>query len=132
MSTKRLTYSQVKPYRLTMLVEQGRMCALCGQPLAEDKAVLDHDHKEGHVRGVLHAGCNSLLGKLENNYRRYGVDNLHLFLAGASAYLVRGSRIPSEERVLHPTFKTDEQKAEARRAAARKRYQAKKLENNRS
>ena len=131
MSVKRLTYSQVKPYRLTMWAEQGRMCALCGQPVPEDKAVLDHDHKDGHVRGVLHSGCNSLLGKLENNYRRYGVDNLHLFLAGASTYLIRGSRIPPEDRVLHPTFKTDEQKAEARRAAARKRYAEKKLENNR-
>ena len=121
----KLTAGDVGPYRAILLIRQGGLCALCGEPLKE-RDVLDHDHKHGHIRGVLHSGCNSLLGKLENNYKRYGVINLHRFLAGAGAYLTRGDRIPLEERVLHPTFKTPEELREARNAKARARRAAAK------
>ena len=122
----KLTYSQVPVYREVVLEHQGGVCAICGQPIPKGTDVLDHDHKDGHIRGVLHRGCNSLLGKLENNHKRYGVQDLRLFLAGVSSYLTRSSRIPLEDRVLHPTFKTDEEKREARREKARARRQAAK------
>lgn len=119
MATK-LAAGDVGPYRAILLKRQGGLCALCGEPIKE-RDVLDHDHKQGHIRGVLHSGCNSLLGKLEGNYRRFGVSSLHLFLAGAAQYLTRGSRIPLEERVYHPLFKTDAEKREARNLKARER-----------
>ena len=69
----RLTQAAVKGYREAKLKEQGGRCALTGYTISAAEAVLDHDHATGHVRGVLHRGVNALLGKCENNYRRYGV-----------------------------------------------------------
>lgn len=123
---KRLAQGDVGPYREILAARQGGLCTLCGEPLTGDGDALDHDHKAGHVRGVLHRGCNSLLGKLENNFKRYGVKNLHRFLSGAGAYLTRGERIPVEDRVLYYTFKTPEEIREARNAKARARRAAAK------
>ena len=123
--TTKLAAGAVGLYRAILLKRQGGLCALCGEPLKE-RDVLDHDHKQGHIRGVLHSGCNSLLGKIENNAPRFGVHNIHKFLSGAGAYLTRGDRIPLDERVLHPTFKTPEEIREARNAKARARRAAAK------
>jgi hypothetical protein len=65
----RLKYTEVQEYRQTQLAQQNNCCALCGE-LIEGDAVLDHDHKTGLVRRVLHRGCNALLGKIENNMAR--------------------------------------------------------------
>lgn len=116
-----LKASQVAPVRARLLAEQGGKCALCKQPCVADKAVLDHCHSEGMIRGVLHRSCNSLLGKLENNRARYGLgkdSDFAAFLAGVMQYLV-SSKL--KYNLLHPTFKTPEQKRVARNAAARKR-----------
>ena len=43
-------------------------CPLLGVPLSQDDAVVDHDHKTGHVRGVVHRQANALMGKIENYY----------------------------------------------------------------
>jgi hypothetical protein len=37
--------------------QRGR-CALCEQPLDTKVWVIDHDHKTGAFRGLLHAWCN--------------------------------------------------------------------------
>lgn len=117
----KLTYRQVKEYREVLLDKQSGCCAICGKPVDPSSSVLDHDHINGHVRGVLHRGCNSLLGKVENNYRRFGVVDLMSFLAGAGTYLINGSRIPMEQRVIYPTFKTEDEKKEKRKTARSKR-----------
>lgn len=65
----RLKYTEVQEYRQTQLAEQNYCCALCGE-LIDGDAVLDHDHKTGLIRRVLHRGCNALLGKIENNMAR--------------------------------------------------------------
>lgn len=47
--------------------QQGR-CDICKQPLTllgKGKGAIDHCHKHGHVRGLLCAPCNLLLGRLE-------------------------------------------------------------------
>ncbi len=50
------------------VLKQGGCCALCGKPVAEGKRlVVDHDHKTGLVRGLLHPACNTGLGKLGDN-----------------------------------------------------------------
>lgn len=43
-----------------MLKAQSGNCALCFEPLLQDKN-LDHDHKTGEIRGILHGRCNRLL-----------------------------------------------------------------------
>ena len=114
---RKLKYAEVADTRAEMLKAQGHKCALCGLPLSADKAVLDHDHKTGIVRAALHASCNSLLGKVENNAPRYGVPNLSAFLHGAAKYLQNHS--DNRTGLLHPTHKTDEEKRVLRNKKAR-------------
>lgn len=123
---RKLKVSEVKPVRESMLVRQGGKCELCGCPVTQATAVLDHCHKSGVIRAVLHRGCNSLLGKIENNYRRYGVQDLHLArLAPAVFQYLTKHKMP-QHPYLHPTFKTEDEKRERRNALARKRRAAAK------
>lgn len=124
MSVRKLKTTEVKKVREEMLRRQGGVCALTRYPLDQKDAVLDHDHKTGHVRGVLHRGVNSLLGKLENNHARYGV-SLPQVLAmgrGLEAYL----KADYDTMPLHPTHKTEDEKRIRRNALARKRRATKK------
>lgn len=115
-----LKASQVPGVRAKLLADQGGKCALCGLHCPAAKAVLDHCHSEGFIRGTLHRSCNSLLGKLENNRARYGLGNdmeFAAFLAGVFKYL---HATKNKYSTLHPTFKTPEQKRIARNTKARK------------
>lgn len=102
-----------------MLSEQTGCCALCQEPVLDD-AVLDHCHKTGLIRGVLHRGCNSLLGKIENNMPRSQVnlDRLEKIAENLIKYIVT----PKSE-FLHPTHRTPEEKKlrAKKRAKARRR-----------
>ena len=113
----RLTQAATKAYREAKLKEQGGRCALTGYSISAAEAVLDHDHATGHVRGVLHRGVNSLLGKCENNYRRYGL-SLPLLAAMApplGAYLTQDY----SNNPLYPTHRTEDEKRELRNKRAR-------------
>jgi Recombination endonuclease VII len=43
---------------------QKGLCAICGKA---GELVIDHDHKTGKFRGLLHRNCNSALGLLQDN-----------------------------------------------------------------
>lgn len=120
----RLKTTQVKPTRDDMLTKQGGRCAITHYPLPAEKAVLDHDHASGHVRAVLSRGANSLLGKLENNYKRYGLSLGELFALGRNleAYMTRDYTT----NPLHPTHKSEDEKRIRRNTLARKRRVIKK------
>lgn len=113
----RLKHAGVATFREELLAKQGGRCAVCGTRLASASAVLDHDHRTGAIRGVLHRGCNSLLGKLENNALRYGVTDIGTFTNGVAAYL--RMHMVNVTGMLHPTHKTDEEKRLARNKKAR-------------
>lgn len=100
--SRKMKYNEIPTIREQLLVENNRCCALCGLPVPDGKGVLDHDHKTGSIRGALHRGCNSLLGKLENNYKRYGVD-LKMFSLGLSKYLEDNES--DQYGLIHPTHK---------------------------
>jgi hypothetical protein len=119
---RRLKVSEVASTRAALAEKQAGRCAICLQPLS--KNVLDHDHSTGAVRATLHSGCNSLLGKIENNYRRYGVTNLAAFLSGVASYLQRHTT--NQTGLLHPTHKDDEEKRLLRNKRARVTRAAKK------
>lgn len=124
---KRLTATQVKLLRVKLAAEQGNRCALCGGQFgvkAPTDPVLDHDHKTGAVRGVLHRGCNSLLGKVENNAPRYGVRDVFAFCAGIPNYLRQ--HLTNITGYLHPTHKTEDEKRLLRNLRARKSRAKKK------
>lgn len=119
----RLKASEVKQYRLTLLSTQGHKCALCGQELDETEAVLDHDHKSGYIRGVLHRGCNSLEGKIANSLAMNKItpERLQNILDNYIFYTNQ------HHAVLHPTHRTPEEKKlrTKRRAKLRKKNAAK-------
>jgi hypothetical protein len=58
-----------------MLAEQGGRCAICGGP---DPQHVDHDHRNGWVRGILCFNCNGGLGQFKDDPK---------LLAGAYTYL---------------------------------------------
>lgn len=116
----KLKYTEIKTHREKLLLEQNQCCALCGEQIVDD-AVLDHDHKTGLIRRVLHRGCNLLLGKIENNLIRNGISperlnniakNLVTYMEHNYADIVHPTHLTSEERRL---------KAKKKRAAAKKR-----------
>lgn len=54
--------------RDALLASQGGLCGICAATVRfeighrRDRAVVDHDHATGRVRGVLCSACNLLLG----------------------------------------------------------------------
>jgi len=50
-----------------LFASQQGICPPCGEPIEFSKAVLDHDHKTGRVRGFIHHRCNSALGIFADN-----------------------------------------------------------------
>lgn len=103
----KLTYRQIPEFRQTQLQAQNQCCALCGEIIVDD-SVLDHDHDSGIIRGVLHRGCNALLGKIENNMARNKVNLQRLTLI--SHNLIDYLLADAVTDLLHPTYKTKEER----------------------
>lgn len=67
-------YMREKRYGVTreqfeqMLIDQKRVCAICGLPNRNGKRLsVDHDHQTSKVRSLLCNSCNLLLGYAEEN-----------------------------------------------------------------
>jgi Recombination endonuclease VII len=71
-------YGVTEEFIQNELKRQNYSCALCGEYM--DKPYIDHDHKLGKFRGLIHFKCNILLG--------HAGDNAGL-LKKASSYLLR-------------------------------------------
>lgn len=108
----KLKTREIKEYRETQLQHQNQKCALCGESIELD-AVLDHDHKTGLIRQVLHRGCNSLLGKIENSMPRSRVDIRRL--EGIAHNLVSYLTTTHTE-IRHPTHLTPEERKMKKKA----------------
>jgi hypothetical protein len=121
----KLKGKDVKSTRASLLEKQGYKCTLCGRDCTDDQAVLDHDHKGGHIRSVLHRGCNAAEGKIMNSMRRYGIPNPIEFLENMIRY--QQDHATNRTGLIHPLHKTPEEKVAAVKARAkRKRAAAKK------
>lgn len=119
---RKLKYTEIKTLREQLLKEQNYKCALSDMPLTPERAVVDHNHKNGRIRAVLDRGVNSLLGKIENGMAINLIDleRLHIMCLNLITYLKE-----SEKDLLHPTHKTPEE----RKTRAKKRAQAKRKKN---
>ncbi len=97
----KLKRTEIKSYRELQLQQQQNLCALCGEHILDD-AVLDHDHKSGLIRRVLHRGCNSMLGKIENNMPRSRITmaRLDAFARNLVTYITN-----AHTDLIHPTHK---------------------------
>jgi hypothetical protein len=123
--TTKLKGKDVKGTRASLLEKQGYKCTLCQRDCSEEQAVLDHDHKGGHIRSVLHRGCNAAEGKIMNSMRRYGIQNPIEFLENMIKY--QKDHATNQTGLIHPLHKTPEEKVAAVKARAkRKRAAAKK------
>jgi len=123
---RRLKQNEIAEVRTQIRERQSSKCSICQLPVSLSAAVLDHDHKTGAVRGVLHRGCNSLLGKLENNAARYGVLDIGSFTNGVAQYL--RNHMTNITGLIHPTHKSDDEKAIIRRNKAKAYRQRKRDE----
>jgi DNA-binding sugar fermentation-stimulating protein len=102
----KIKHREIVDYRNLFLEQQQRRCALCNEPIDGD-AVLDHCHKTGRLRRTLHRGCNSMLGKIENNMARSQMTNERLREFAKRLVLY----IESEwDDIVHPTHKTPEER----------------------
>ena len=116
----KLKGKDIKPTRTRLLEQQSFKCALCMLDCSEDQAVLDHNHQGGHVRAVLHRGCNATEGKIMNSMRRYGIKDPLQFLESMIKY--QQHHAMNQTGLIHPTFKTPEEKI----AATKKRVKRKR------
>jgi hypothetical protein len=122
----RLKTTEVKPTRERLYLAQAARCGVCQFHIVKGDDVLDHDHDTGAIRGVLHRSCNALLGKIENAYRRFGVKDLAAWAQGMPAYLQQHRM--NRTGLLHPTFKTDDEKRVRRNKLAVKRRATRKAQ----
>lgn len=123
----RIKTSQIKPLTARILAEQGGVCPLCRQEIQDGMACLDHDHTTGEIRGVLCRNCNGMEGRIHNRViaakrKLSPIEWLTNLLEYWKLHRI------SQHHLLHPTFKTDDEKrllrnakARARRAAAKKK-----------
>lgn len=122
----RLSVKGVADHRALLLTQQGNVCAMCGEPFSpKNPPVLDHDHKTGLCRSVLHRGCNAALGHVENNRARYFMTDpvrLSKWARAIATYLTKDY----SGNPYHPTFKTEDEKRERRNKQARARRAAAK------
>ena len=113
---------QIKALKMLILKEQHYECAICGLNMRKDtsNACLDHDHAEGHIRGVLCRNCNRGEGKVLTQMRtcKRGGSGLNWLLM-LMQYLVK-HQTPQNNWV-HPTHKTPDEKRLLRNKKARTR-----------
>jgi len=121
----KLKPKDIKPLREQLLQEQEGKCAICHETIDTSEAVLDHCHKTGLVRAVLHRGCNAFIGALENNQKRNRVTTSRLaaILANFENYVV------TTKPITHPSHLTPEERIERQQRRAKKRRQRAKKSN---
>lgn len=95
-----MKYKDIKTLREQLYEEQNGICALCSTKMDINDTALDHCHKTGFIRAVLHRQCNRYLGRLENNRKRYKITD-EMFLTIAPTAALYCLKLRTE---IHPTF----------------------------
>ena len=113
----KIKQKDIRLLREQYYAEQNGLCALCFEHMDPFESVLDHDHKTGQLRGVLHRGCNAYIGSMENNLarNRISTNRLSLILINFMSY------ISTHKPIRHPTHLTPEERIERTRLRAKKR-----------
>jgi hypothetical protein len=63
-------YTRAWRYGITVeamntLLDSNSSCEICNEVFDTKRKVIDHCHKDGHIRGILCDSCNTTLGQLE-------------------------------------------------------------------
>jgi hypothetical protein len=109
MKTKILKQKDLADYRAKLYAEQSGMCPLCNKYIPYEKAALDHCHKTGPIRAVLHGNCNSQEGRVKNHAARSGIQ-YELFVENLLMYW----GLVHNEHPIHPKHLSKEQKEQKR------------------
>lgn len=126
MSIRQLKTNEVASVLSQIVVKQGKVCAVCGKPFTpRDRAVLDHCHTTGFIRGALHNSCNGAEGRVKTkaNLGHKGV-SAHDYIVGLGKYLDL-NKTP-RFNLIHPTHMTEDAKRELRNKKAREARARKK------
>ena len=125
----KLARTAMRAWVAGQLKKQGGLCAICQTPIdlkIKGEGVVDHDHDDGEIRGVLHRSCNAAEGKIANAAGAWGAKSMKYpdiiaFLEKTLTYL------KSEGTgFLYPMHKTpDEKKSATQLRAAKKRAEVK-------
>lgn len=123
--------------RLAILKAQGFKCPLCLQPLHESstkkKPTLDHNHTTGYIRGVLCNNCNGKEGKIWNAARiaagkgKSTLDWLQRLVFYHDLHLDPQWGSHTRRGLIHPTFKSKNDKRLKALARAKRKRMADKL-----
>lgn len=110
-----LTHKTLQQWKQNQFYKQNGDCVLCGLPLDSwNQANADHNHHTGHMRGLLHGLCNSVLeGKVAGLMYRAGLKGKADFptvLRNLADYWEQDY----SEQPIHPSFVLDESKKFAR------------------
>ncbi len=119
--TIKLKATQLPKVRQAIVTSQKRYCPLCLKRWTlkptNDQCV-DHDHKSGHIRGVLCRNCNHMEGKVRTASIRAKRDGSELaWLERLVAYLQKHESSPLP--YIHPRHKSDDDKRLLRNKRAR-------------
>jgi len=115
----KLTTAKLTVVRAAMVRQQKGLCAVCGNPFTKkDIPAVDHCHKTGVIRGVLHISCNQAEGRVRSraSMGHSGVSQDD-FLIGLGNYLEK-HKTP-QTQYIYPTHKTEDEKRLARNKKAR-------------
>ena len=63
-------YGITKEQKIALLELQEYCCAGCWEPLGVGKTDVDHDHKTGIIRGIMHPNCNRALGLVNDESQK--------------------------------------------------------------
>ena len=127
-----LKQNEIKSLRKKLWMKQKKKCAILGQEINFEDAVLDHKHKlkkekagpngKGLIRGVLHFQANALEGVIAKKFKRYGLHNfisLPKFLRRMADFI---ENPPAPQIYIHPSEKPKSKKLGKREYNRIKKY----------
>lgn len=111
-----MKYKDIKYLKENIWLQNNKKCPVLDTEVPLDKCVLDHKHKrkdeeagpddKGLIREVLEFRVNAFFGKIENSFKRLGLDkdyDLIEVLRNGADYLERGAYIDeSGFKYIHP------------------------------
>lgn len=125
MTLNKIARTALPTWKLRQLrVNQNGLCGICQQPIdttIKGEGVVDHDHKTGEIRGILHRSCNAAEGKVFNAASHWGAKSadpaaVRAFLINLLAYWSR-----PYTGFMYPMHKTPDDKRNERNLAAKVR-----------
>lgn len=111
-----MKHKDIKELKEKIWLKNNKKCPVLDVEIPLEKCVLDHKHKlkneepgiddKGLVREVLEFRINAFFGKIENNFKRLGLDkefDLPTILKNGAEYLERGAFIDENgNKYIHP------------------------------